>query len=66
MDQRVWCVCRVDEQSILGEVLAEHFAFKAGQAVKHHRLRAYAEAGIETLTVLQLREGAPVRPNPSF
>lgn len=46
----------------MGEVLAAHLALAPGGAEKAHRLRVYAEAGAEALTVVMRQELRPVRP----
>ena len=51
-------LCRVDETSILGDVLAAHLAEGAAEA---DQLQPYREAGAQQLHILMLRAHSPVR-----
>lgn len=58
---------RVDEDRPLGELLAAHLALRPGGAEKAHRLREYADAGANALTIVMRQELRPVgltTPNP--
>ena len=68
--KRMGCVRRrVDEEQPLGELLAAHLALRPGGAEKAHRLREYADAGADALTIIMRQELRPVgliTLNPNF
>ncbi|KAK9809887.1 hypothetical protein WJX72_001076 [[Myrmecia] bisecta] len=47
---------RVDEATVLSELLAPHLTLRPGQAVRHHQLRDYVAAGISELVVVMRKE----------
>ncbi|KAK9834870.1 hypothetical protein WJX81_005212 [Elliptochloris bilobata] len=56
---------RVDEGRPLGELLSKHLALTPGGAEKAHRLREYADAGANTLTIVMRQELRPAN-DPAF
>lgn len=51
---------KVSEQVPLQQILAEHLKLAPGNSLKRHALRAYAEAGLDSLHLLMRKEHCPV------
>ncbi len=57
---------RVHENTKVGELLRQHLTLQPGEALKHHQLREYVEAGAQDrLAVVMRKERTPVRVCPN-
>ena len=52
---------RFSEQSPIRSMLQQHISLTPGNSVKRHALRAYVEAGVQTLQIVMKKEHCQVR-----